>query len=58
MDWNKLLPEGPFFLFAIIGLLVAGIALINQDLGSMIWYHLSVAVGVFTGLKLFKKFKT
>lgn len=57
MDWNKLLPEGPFFLFAIIGILVAGNALLTQDLGSMLWYHLSIAVGVFTGWRLLNKAK-
>ena len=58
MDWKKLLPEGPFFLFAVIGFLVAGYALLEQDLGSTLWYHLSIAVGVYTAFRLYKKFKT
>lgn len=57
MDWKKLLPEGPFFLFAVIGFLVAGYALLEQDLGSMLWYHLSIAVAVFTGWRLLNKAK-
>ena len=58
MDWKKLLPEGPFFLVAVIGFFSSGYALLSEATGDMLAYHLFIALGAYTGFRLYKKFKT